>query len=255
MMIYLPRPSESDLEAKYAALSRFGDNVPGIGEAPERTRLRSQRIYKLVKAHLNQDAPSLRVLDFGGGDGRLLLSFIESGSECDLIDYCAAPIAGANQIGPTIDSLSPARRYDAIICNHVMEHLARPLEILRKLVRNLSPGGVIYVEVPVEMVKRMPAGTEPVTHCNFFIPESLSTLMQRAGCRVISCRLYGYPHPNGGWTLCAGAIGVRARKGRTVTRDASAIYRYLHPSPWFLAYLMSKIWRGVPAILKRKFFG
>ena len=255
MMIYLPRPTASDIEAKYHALAQYGDSTPSLGEPARRTRRRSQRLYDILVPRLSRRVHECRILDFGGGDGRLLMKFVEKGAACDLVDYCETPISGVRHVGRTVDSLPDERIYDAIICSHVVEHLAEPLPILRELVRRLTPDGVIYVEVPVEMVKTMPAPTEPVTHCNFFIPESLAALMERAGGRITSCGLTAYPHPSGNWMLCAGATATPGETNHVARGGVPAIDRYLDPPLPFSIQLRAVMWRSMPGLVRRRVVG
>lgn len=252
MMVYLPRPSPEDLQAKYEALAGFGHSTPSLDEAPRRRRLRAQRLYDILAPHLPRPVDQSRILDFGGGDGRLLTRLAEAGGTCELIDYCEEPVAGVRQIGRTVDTLADEPLYDAIVCSHVVEHLAEPLPVLERLIRNLRPGGAIYVEVPVEVVKRMPAGIEPVTHCNFFIPESLAALMERAGGKLLACKLTSYPHPKGGWRLCAGAVATPGHRGAPTAAGLPALERYLAPPLPFLVELRARIWRSLPAMAGRK---
>lgn len=252
MMIYLPRPSPEDLQKKYEALAGFGHSTPSLDEAPRRTRLRAQRLCDILAPHLPRPLEQSRILDFGGGDGRLLTRLVEAGATCELVDYCEEPVAGVRQIGRTVEVLADQPLYDAIVCSHVIEHLAEPLPVLQRLIRNLRPDGAIYVEVPVEVVKRMPAGIEPVTHCNFFIPESLAALMERAGGRLLECKLTSYPHPKGGWRLCAGAVATPGHRGTPTAAGLAALKRYLNPSLPFLVELRAHIWRSLPAMAARK---
>jgi SAM-dependent methyltransferase len=50
----------------------------------------------------------------------------------------------------------PDGAYDALICSHVLEHLADPYVVVGPLARKLKPGGVFYVEVPSERSLRLP---------------------------------------------------------------------------------------------------
>jgi SAM-dependent methyltransferase len=252
MMIYLPRPSDADIQAKYRALAGYGDNIPSLGEAPRRTRQRSKRLYDILVRGLDRPIGECRILDFGGGDGRLLTCFAEAGAVCDLMDYCDQPVPGVRYVGRDASSLPGAPTYDAMICSHVVEHLTDPLPVLRQLAGNLKPGGLIYVEVPVEVVRRMPAGVEPVTHCNFFIPESLAALLERAGFRIVSNGLTAYPHPSGGWRLCAGAVAAPGAPAVATSAGLGAIRRYLDPSLPFLLQVYARIWRSLPAMVARK---
>jgi SAM-dependent methyltransferase len=252
MMIYMPRPSDDDMDAKYRSLASYGDNIPSAGESPRRRRQRSSRLYEIVAPHLKGQPRDWRILDFGGGDGRLLSRFVETGADCELADYCDKPVEGVRYVGKDGDALPGEPTYDAIICSHVVEHLAEPLSVLRMLVRNLKPDGVIYVEVPVEVLRRMPAGTEPVTHCNFFVPESLAALLERSGYHVISDGLGAYPHPNGGWRLCAGAVAAPGAPAVPASPGLAAVRRYLDPSFPFMVQAFAKIWPSLPAMIVRK---
>jgi 2-polyprenyl-3-methyl-5-hydroxy-6-metoxy-1,4-benzoquinol methylase len=172
MMIYVPRPSLADMEAKFARNERVGDFLPSSDENERRTRQRARRLFGIIEPHLPRPVAECRVLDYGGGDGRLLAGFVAGGAACDVIDYCIHTVPGVRHVGQTEQDVDGEAQYDVVICNHVVEHLAEPLPVLRQLARALKPDGVIYVEVPVEVRKAMPAGKEPVTHVNFFIPES-----------------------------------------------------------------------------------
>ncbi len=50
-------------------------------------------------------------------------------------------------IAGTLDDLPPCPRYDVILCAHVFEHLATPLQGLHRLRAALSPGGRIILVV------------------------------------------------------------------------------------------------------------
>ena len=74
-----------------------------------------------------------------------------------------------------------------IICSHVLEHLVDPTEVVRSLADYLLDDGIIYVEVPLEIWDCIPLPVEPVTHINFFSPESLRILLEVSGLEVITC--------------------------------------------------------------------
>lgn len=57
-----------------------------------------------------------RILDYGGGDDRLLLDFAA---------------AGATHIGTIEHDLESLEKYDAVVCAGVIEHLVDPQEALR----------------------------------------------------------------------------------------------------------------------------
>jgi SAM-dependent methyltransferase len=46
----------------------------------------------------------------------------------------------------------PSGTYDLVVLAHVLEHVAAPLDLVRTARSYLNPGGLIYVEVPIEPV-------------------------------------------------------------------------------------------------------
>lgn len=229
LMIYEPRPTTQDIADKYSYVGGLGDATPSKSERPERTALRARRVFGLMSRHLSHGART--ALDFGGGDGRLLQKFVDRGFDCALVDYADRPVPGVRKIADTERGIPRQDRYDAILCSHVVEHLPDPLETLQELRRSLAADGVLYVEVPYEMYRQLPARSEPVTHVNFFTPASLHNLLQAAGYDVVRCEIDLYPHPKGHWSLCVGAIATSGN-GRSQRRadGLEALDRAIAPS-------------------------
>lgn len=237
-VLYAPRPEAPDLDAKYRFLGALEPDVRTAPDAPiEQSRARQH--YRAVSKLARQTPQRARVLDFGGGDGRLMCQFLAAGCECDVVDYAAQTVTGVQKRGDTLADLPPSERYNWIICSHVLEHVADPLQIVQTLSGHLAEDGVLYIEVPMEIWGRAPLQEEPVTHVNFFTPGSLRYLMQRAGLEVIRVRLGAYLHPSGRYLLAVRAIAQRVSMstgsltppGNTETR------RFLHPG------LRERIWR------------
>jgi SAM-dependent methyltransferase len=109
----------------------------------------------LVKAKkIHPKASTL--LDFGAGKGQFLAVAKTLGWNALGIETEAARAAFAVekygvdvQVGYYAQGPVGSGSYDLITLNHVLEHLPRPLELLRELVtNNLAPGGLLYLEVP-----------------------------------------------------------------------------------------------------------
>lgn len=252
-VLYTPRPSADEVRAKYQFSSGTADHRPPPPYTAARERLRARRVFGLLSPHL-ADAGDSRLLDYGGGDGRLLQDFIRAGCECHVADYNRRPIPGIRRIGATVRDLDSARAYDAVVCSHVLEHVVNPLSILKTLATALKKGGAIYVEVPVEIWRRPPAPSEPVTHINFFTPLSLRYLVARAGLAIEYCRLTSYPHPQGGWRMAASCI---ARNSAGQVQDlpkggVEEVERLLRPSVAFRIQRRMMLARDVPTAALRK---
>jgi SAM-dependent methyltransferase len=177
---YTPRPTVEDIDEKYGFLALHEPAIGGSDNSGLGLRLDSRRARETFDAVASRSLPS-RVLDLGGGDGKLLAPFADAGSECFLLDYNPDPMPGVTRLGATLDDLDPGVRFDAVVCSHVLEHLAEPRETLERLAAHVEPGGVLFAEVPAELWRRVPIDRDPVTHVNFFTTGSLRALLERSG--------------------------------------------------------------------------
>jgi SAM-dependent methyltransferase len=231
-VMYLPRPEEADLDAKYRYLSTLDEGAGSHAAADDAIeRARSEHLWRYVSQKMDLARVST-VLDYGGMDGRLMRSFARRGKSCFVIDYCADVAEGVTKLGETLSDIPPTSTFDLIVCSHVIEHLARPKEKLERLSRHLSEGGLLFVEVPMEIWKKAPVPREPVTHINWFTPNSLSNLFRLSGLEALTCELAGSPHPTGGTLPCVRAIG---RNSGRQDKDPDALLRpdalqYVSPS-------------------------
>ncbi len=137
---------------------------------------------------------SVKILDFGCGGAQLLkqlqaVGFDVYGVEFDeeLVRSLASTL-GVDKIY-SVDKLGllPENSFDAIVLNHVVEHLTDPLSILMSLQRLLRPGGVIMLATPnLEAWGRMLfagrwRGWELPRHRYLFSDSALVKLLSMAG--------------------------------------------------------------------------
>jgi SAM-dependent methyltransferase len=174
------------------------------------------------------------ILDYGGADGRLMQAFLQPGRSCALVDYTPQAIPGVVKLADTLESLPAGRNFDLIVCSHVIEHVAEPLQVVQSLSRRLRPEGALYVEVPMEIWRKPPWQREPVTHINFFTPNSLWNLLHLAGLEPRSVHLSCHLHPGGLWKHCIRALATRTDAQTAPASSALKpvdLDRYLHPGP------------------------
>ena len=144
-------PSNSVFEQYYSSYYAEGETHTTFA-SPQRF---ARRIYKALAI---EKAKRYRILDFGGGDGslsyalaKLVRSDSREGVEITVVDYNAALTASSD---PSIslthsDSLDMVNgAYDIIIASSVLEHLPRPVDILKQLFGKLSDGGFFYARHP-----------------------------------------------------------------------------------------------------------
>jgi SAM-dependent methyltransferase len=242
-VFYAPRPTEGDLSAKYRFLlteeeRSASDLETDIAADAERAR----RTFAAVA----RAAPRPRgvVLDYGGAEGRLLKPFQDGGWECELIDYVEDTLPGIRRLGATLADVPAGRRYDAIVCSHVLEHLAEPAVALRSLTEILTDGGVLFVEVPVDLWGGPPISRDPVTHINFLTPRTLEQLLARNGYRVLeSGGITGsYAGVVKDVAVALATVGTgTAADGRAAVEEAEALLR---PT---VRRRLSRMWRHLAA--------
>jgi SAM-dependent methyltransferase len=137
-------------------------------------KFRAERIFEICNKFKN--AGKLNILDYGGASGNILIPFLNQGHNCHLIDYAQNILPGIKKIGNDINNFKSDRKYDLIICSHVLEHVADIPFLMEKLRELLSPDGIIYAEVPREIWGGLRIDIDPVTHINFFTLNSFQNL-------------------------------------------------------------------------------
>jgi SAM-dependent methyltransferase len=141
-----------------------------------------------------------RVLDVGTGDGQLLVEFQKRGWEAEGLEPFCEPSPQVRELGLKVmnssfeEAILPAGRYDVVLMSHVLEHMHKPLEALRKVARLLVPGGLAYVEVPNfnSLCRRFFgvrwAHLEVPRHLNQFTPRTIEKLARKASLRLADIR-------------------------------------------------------------------
>lgn len=105
---------------------------------------RQEELLKLIGP---QCTINMKVLDFGGNDGRLIYGInAPLKAVFDLSESPALP--GLKKISS--ESELHQNQWDLIICAQTLEHISRPDRTLAKLSEITSKGGMIYVELPCQ---------------------------------------------------------------------------------------------------------
>ena len=190
-MAYSPRPTDQDVAAKYAYLKEVEPDIggqTGYGSRALRSDLlRANRVCERCAPHLRTDAV-LRVLDYGGGNGKLLRPLVAGGHSCYLVDYNDTPIPGVTKICNDMSGLGGDQVFDLILCSHVLEHVSDLGSLVAFFHRRLDPAGLLYVEVPQEIWAGLKLEADPVTHINFFTGASLARLLLDNGFEILESR-------------------------------------------------------------------
>ncbi len=130
---------------------------------------RLQFILRTLKSHLPSGAT---VLDVGCGNGIITRSIGEAGYHVYGIDVSEKAIARAKELNqlPNVSFevisaeqlVAEGKKYNAVICSEVLEHLKRPGDLLTTLRQSLTDTGVLIVTVPNGRGPRELFVTKPV---------------------------------------------------------------------------------------------
>lgn len=147
-------PTEAALARLYATFYPEGDEVHVTFGNIDRFGEHLHRYF----AHLRV-RESLRILDFGGGDGSIALSLATQLRRAGVgavrimvverIGSLAVPDDDAIAIGRIdgLDGCAPAA-FDIVLASGVVEHVTEPIPLLRSLLSKLSDGGLFYARTP-----------------------------------------------------------------------------------------------------------
>lgn len=102
--------------------------------------------------HLSAD---MDVLDFGCGNGSMLAVLRDHVASVEGLEVNDKPRELAREtfglmVYDKLDAIPADKQYDAIVSNHVIEHVPHPIEILSLLGEHLKPGGKLVIMVPIE---------------------------------------------------------------------------------------------------------
>ncbi len=96
-----------------------------------------------------------RLLDVGAGKGEFVLEAAMAGWDAEGIEPSAALAHHARDHGANVregyldpSANVPTASYDAVTLLHVLEHVDKPVDLLRALQPYLTRDGVVFVEVP-----------------------------------------------------------------------------------------------------------
>jgi 2-polyprenyl-3-methyl-5-hydroxy-6-metoxy-1,4-benzoquinol methylase len=134
------------------------------------------------------------LLEVGCGAGKRLplfrgLGWRVTGQEVDAAaaEEARRTSAGEVYIGPVTDLAARGRRFDAIVMNHVLEHVLRPVDLLKTSLAMLRPGGTLICVTPNALSSGHRAhgvnwmALDPPRHLTIFAPSTLRTAASMAG--------------------------------------------------------------------------
>lgn len=147
------------------------------------------------------DRPLASMLDIGCGVGNSLAVAKELGIDACGLEVNIRAIAAAQAAGRSVfvpGSRLPRPMFDVVTMWETIEHLEDPLSTLRSAKTLIAPQGMLAITAPnldSPVIRGMRSDSMQIHggpawpgHINLFTPGSLTTLLKRAGLRVVDVR-------------------------------------------------------------------
>jgi 2-polyprenyl-3-methyl-5-hydroxy-6-metoxy-1,4-benzoquinol methylase len=175
---------------------------------PALARMLGKLVYLLPVRRMGLDAdvkflrarPCGRLLDVGCGSGEWLIFMQELGWQAEGVDFDECALEAATKKGLQVRCGALEQQdfaigsFDAVILNHVIEHVPDPEGTLSECWRILKPGGILVVCTPNgaslghKLFGKGWRGLEPPRHLHVLSGESMQRLAQKAGFHSVSIR-------------------------------------------------------------------
>jgi 2-polyprenyl-3-methyl-5-hydroxy-6-metoxy-1,4-benzoquinol methylase len=159
---------------------------------PKKKRPHTRRglLLDALAPHVPVYAPpsGAKVLDVGCGDGQFLDRFQEHGWKTYGIEP-SMTIAFLRHIA--LEAPPQDQSFDLVLLRHVLEHLADPLNLLRRITGAVRPGGALFISVPrldtLGEHRDLRYCLNSRTHIVAFSLTCLEGLLARAGFELTVC--------------------------------------------------------------------
>ena len=134
-----------------------------------------------------------RLLEAGSGEGSFLSRAREIGFDAKGIEPNVEVQARKLAVG----MISRKQKYEIIVAAHVLEHIERPLDWLKKLYASLIDRGLLILEVPnLHLYGKYTTGVF-YEHLSHFSPEHLAYLVNQAGFQLLGFEHDDVSRPQG----------------------------------------------------------
>jgi len=150
--LYLDYRSETYNRDRISVEPSYKDIALSVGNHPMEQVNRNRGVDRFLARHLSS-FPRGEALDFGGSDGRFIPpGILNAFTKVDIFDTSAAPIHSSVPQGKAFKVSSPRQgAYAFLMCMHVVEHVGNPRAFVEHMAKYVSPGGLMYIEVPIDL--------------------------------------------------------------------------------------------------------
>ena len=211
-----PTPSDQEIADYYSQEFYASDSPAQVNDSSLDVQTKDKDFYQawrndllnIIKSQYS-DISDISVMDFGCGWCETLLFFKEHGLNCYGLDTTPEAIEYGKskklnvEISDLVNINPFGRKFDVFLMQNVLEHLADPVSFIEEVYSDvLNDGGLLIIDVPNEFNDFQVAGKEvnqlsewwvaPPAHLNYFSADSLSSLVEGKGFRVID-RMSSFP--------------------------------------------------------------
>ncbi len=204
-----PTPSPEALKAFYAEeyfQASHGTYAAAYSEEEVAHRRLLADLLLAAIGDARDDKPGGRLLEIGCGEGWFLAAADAAGYAVRGLDFSQAGLAAFHpnfldraEFGDAFDALdrliAAGETVDVCVMEHVLEHVADPQALVRRLPRLLAPGGVVAITVPndfspLQLAARAQGAVDrdfwlaAPQHLNYFNAANLPAFLARAGFEV-----------------------------------------------------------------------
>lgn len=165
----------------------------------ERSKFDTERRIKTVSKLISKKE---KILDVGSGYGFFLEGLLKNNYNITGIEVSkerrkiSKKISNAELLNVNLNNEKPSiGKYDLIVIFHVLEHVAQPINFLKKLRKYLKPKGRILVEVPnlldfqININESYRKWYWQRAHLQYFSPNNLKIVLKKSGFKKI--RIFG----------------------------------------------------------------
>ncbi len=149
-------------------------------------QVRKSRISSFLQGVVEYSKIS-SVLDYGGDDGRFIpdelkysKKYVYDISGCDVCEDVTL-LTGLQDIYDI--------EWDMIMCCHLLEHVAQPIEIMENIVQAMSDKTLLYLELPFEDIFYSYSDFEINEHINFFTVTSIERIAKACNLHLIRMKM------------------------------------------------------------------
>ncbi len=185
--LYLDYRSDSYNAERVAYEPSYAAIAQQVGQSTQEINQRVTAATNFMKDKVSL-GPDSTILDFGGADGKFLPRL--DGKKFVFEISNIPPIAGVTRV----HSDEEMGTYSLVQLTQVIEHVVRPLELVKHVASKVTPGGFLYIEAPQELSDKKRAeflmkSSHMLTiheHINQYCVPAVSKLIENAGLRLVA---------------------------------------------------------------------